>query len=215
MNDRPVLLSSAYFPPVQYMSLVASAGKVMIEREENYIKQTYRNRFYILSPNGILSLPVPVLEGSFHKTPIKDIRIDYSKRWQQVHLRGIYSSYRAAPYFEYLYDKVEKIISHNFTFLLDLNMASLMLLVEFTGIKADISYTENFEPVRKEGVDLRYFINPKKREMAQIFRYRNYIQVFSDRFPFMPGLSTLDLIFNTGPDAAVFLPEIVLPDYFK
>jgi hypothetical protein len=92
-------------------------------------------------------------------------------------------------------------------------MESLMLLVEFSGTEADIFYTENFEPVKKEGVDLRYFINPKNREMNQMFRYRNYIQVFSDRFPFMPGLSTLDLIFNTGPDAAVYLPEIVLPDY--
>ena len=88
-----VLLSTAYFPPAEYFSLIARAGDVVIEKHENYLKQTYRNRCMILGPNGPLQLTVPVLRGSFHKTPLRDLRIDNSRRWRELHLRGITSAY--------------------------------------------------------------------------------------------------------------------------
>lgn len=209
-RDR-ILLSTAYFPPVQYMALVNEAGRVFIEREENYIKQTFRNRCYILTANGVMALSVPVLEGSFHKIAIKDIRIDYTKRWQQIHLRSIYSSYKASPYFDYYYEKVEKIISKSHTFLLDLNMESLQVLVDLMDIRPQITYTDFFEPVKTCEPDWRYLISPKNREMDKLFRYKKYLQVFYDRFDFIPGLSSLDLIFNAGPDAVNYLPEISIP----
>ncbi|MGQ9620040.1 MAG: WbqC family protein [Bacteroidales bacterium] len=210
MTSETILLSTAYFPPVQYIALVKKAGKVLIEKEENFIKQTFRNRCYILTANGVLPLSIPVLEGSFHKRPVKDIKIDYSKRWQQIHLRGISSSYRASPFFEYFYEKVEKIITGNYNYLLDLNMASLKVMLEFMKIEAEIGYTENFKPVKRGVSDYRYSINPKNKEMGKLFSFRSYIQVFSDRYGFTPGLSALDVIFNTGPESLHYLPEILL-----
>jgi hypothetical protein len=44
-----ILLSTAYFPPSEYFSLIKNAGTVSVETGENYIKQTYRNRCKILS----------------------------------------------------------------------------------------------------------------------------------------------------------------------
>ncbi len=84
-----ILLSTAYFPPAEYFSLIKNTDTVLIEQEENYIKQTYRNRCKILASNGILVLSVPVMKGSPGKGPIKEVTIDYSKRWQQVHIRAI------------------------------------------------------------------------------------------------------------------------------
>ncbi len=94
-----ILVSTAYLPPVEYFSLISRADEVLIEREENYLKQTYRNRCYILSAHGPQLLSVPVYLGSLHKTPVKDIRIDYSKRWQQVHLRAMTASYSCITLF--------------------------------------------------------------------------------------------------------------------
>ncbi|MDZ7636569.1 MAG: WbqC family protein [Bacteroidales bacterium] len=83
-----VLLSTAYFPPAEYFSLVAHSRRVIIEEHENYLKQTYRNRCMILGANGPLALIVPVMRGSFHKTALKELKIDNGKRWRELHLRG-------------------------------------------------------------------------------------------------------------------------------
>ena len=111
-----ILVSTAYLPPVEYFSLIAQADEVSVEREENYLKQSFRNRCYILSVHGPQLLSVPVYLGSQHKTPLKEIRIDYSKRWQQVHLRAISASYSASPYFQFYFENIEKIINKSFEF---------------------------------------------------------------------------------------------------
>ena len=87
-----ILISTAYLPPVDYFSLFIRADQVFIEKEENYLKQSYRNRCVILTAHGPQLLSVPVYMGSLHKIPVREIKIDYSKRWQQVHLRAMTAS---------------------------------------------------------------------------------------------------------------------------
>ncbi|HEY0177787.1 MAG TPA: WbqC family protein, partial [Pedobacter sp.] len=54
-----------YLPPVSYFSaLNANNFEFLIEREEHFPKQTYRNRARIYSPNGALDLFLPVIKGS-------------------------------------------------------------------------------------------------------------------------------------------------------
>jgi hypothetical protein len=202
------LLSSAYFPPVQYMALFCEAKKVWIEDEENYLKQTYRNRCIILSANGSLVLSVPVLSGSSHKTCFKDIKIDYSKRWQQLHLRGINASYRASPYFEYFSHQIETVIAGNHKYLTDLNMNSLEVVTDILKISVPIQKTAVFQPVKSESYDFRYIISPKKEIQKEIFNFREYTQVFTERCGFVPGLSILDLIFNIGPESKGYLENM-------
>jgi len=197
-----ILVSTAYLPPVTYFSLISAADEVLIEREENYIKQTYRNRCYILSANGPHTLSVPILAGSFHKTAIKDIRIDYSKRWQQVHLRAMTAAYKSSPYFEFYFERVEQIISSNHDFLLDLNMELLSMAAKTLRIDTPIRYTTHFEPVTAKPNDFRYTVTPKKKEQEE---YREYLQVFQHGKGFVPGLSIADLIFNMGPDSYQYL----------
>ncbi len=98
-----LILSTAYFPPVQYFTRILRSGRVKIEVNETYHKQTYRNRCIIYSANGPLSLTVPVEKGSFHKTPVKELRIDNNRKWQQSHLRALNNAYNSAAFFEFLY----------------------------------------------------------------------------------------------------------------
>ena len=209
MTDS-VLLSSAYFPPIHYLALFLKTERILIEREENYPKQTYRNRCTILTANGIFSLTVPVLQGSFHKQPVKDIRIDYTKRWQQVHLRGLRTSYASSPYYEYYIEDIERIILKRHRFLLDLNMDSLKLIMKLSGISTSVSYTNVFEAVTEGKRDFRYKISPKKNLPSGMFTFPVYPQVFDDRFGFTEKLSTLDLLFNTGPDCSALLDAAII-----
>jgi hypothetical protein len=197
-----ILISTAYLPTVEYFSLIAKAGEVIVEREENYLKQTYRNRCYILSAHGPQLLSVPVYLGSLHKTPVKDIRIDYSKRWQQVHLRAITASYKSSPYFDYYFEDIERVISQDSKFLLELNMKLTESVLEILKINKPVSYTTVFEPVEDSENDFRYKIKPKAESC---FTEKEYIQVFNNGTGFVPRLSILDLIFNIGPDAVSFL----------
>jgi hypothetical protein len=197
-----ILISTAYLPPLEYFSAIAEADEIFIEKEENYLKQSYRNRCNILSAHGPQILTVPVYLGSVHKTQIKDIRIDYSKRWRQMHLRAMKASYNSSPFFEFYFDTFEKIISADNEFLLDLNMAAAEAVMQILSIKKEIIYTNTFEPPEGKPHDLRYTISPKKESL---YTSKRYLQVFDTANGFVPNLSIIDLIFNMGPDAGKYL----------
>jgi hypothetical protein len=197
-----ILLSTAYLPPVEYFALISMADKVFVEREENYLKQSYRNRCYILSANGAQILSIPVYLGSLHKTRLKDIRIDYSKRWQHIHLRSMTASYNASPYFEFYFERFEKVILKNFEYLIDLNTELTESVLEILKIEKAILYTFEFEPVVAKENDLRYRISPKYHSD---FVMKEYFQVFNPDNRFIPGMSIIDLIFNMGPESVHYL----------
>ncbi|HAX92483.1 MAG TPA: hypothetical protein DCY25_00805 [Bacteroidales bacterium] len=200
MADK-LLLSTAYFPPACYFRLIRDAAIVFIEREENYLKQTYRNRCMILASNGVLILSVPVTKGDRLKAPVKDIQIDYSKRWQQVHTGAFTSAYGRSPYFLYYSENIFSILQKKHRFLIDLNQELLQECLTLLNINKCINYTSSFEPATLKPGDYRYCISPKRE---QVFSSKPYIQVFGEA-GFVPGLSILDLIFNLGPEAALFL----------
>jgi len=197
-----ILLSTSYLPPIEYFARINQAEEVFIEKEENYLKQTYRNRCYILSSHGPQLMTIPVHLGSFHKTRIRDTRIDYSKRWQQVHLRTLTSSYNSAPYFLYYFEVIEKIIRSEYNFLLDLNLDLLMALLKILRIETRIAHTTHFIPVGDWKGDFRYTIHPK---MNSLYKAKEYFQVFNSIHGFVPQLSIVDLVFNMGPESIKYL----------
>ena len=200
MSEK-ILLSSAYLPPAEYFALIKSAKEVRIEREENYHKQTFRNRCRILTSSGPLILSVPVLNRNIPKIRIRDIEIDYSKRWQQVHLRALASSYSSSPYYQYYFEAVEKLINKKNRYLFDLNMELFSLVLQILKMDRKITYTTVFEPLADKEYDLRYFLTPKA---ASNYTPKEYFQVF-DKNGFEPGLSIVDLIFNMGPESGNYL----------
>lgn len=193
------LLSTAYLPPAEYFFRIADAGKALIEKEENYIKQTYRNRCYILSASGPQALTVPVYQGSLHKTPVKDIRIDYSKRWQQVHLGALAAAYGSSPFFLYYFESIEKIILQSHEFLLDLNMELVRAVMKIIKLDTEISYTDFFLPADKAENDFRNTITPKKKSGYQS---KPYTKVFRTEGDHSWRLSIVDILFNMGPETA-------------
>jgi hypothetical protein len=193
-----ILVSTAYLPPVEYFSLISNTGQILIEKEENYLKQSYRNRCYILSSHGRQLLTVPVYLGSQHKVPVKDIRIDYSKRWQQVHLGALTASYNSSPYFQYYFEDFEKIILSKNEFLIELNIKLTELILKMLKVKTQLSFTSHYEPAGIAENDYRYILSPKKKSE---YEGKEYLQVFSPGSGFVKGLSIIDLLFNTGPDA--------------
>ena len=56
------VVTTAYFPPVEYFMAAAATGHLLIEDSESYVKQSYRNRCRIYACDGILSLTVKPLQ---------------------------------------------------------------------------------------------------------------------------------------------------------
>ncbi|HZY24589.1 MAG TPA: WbqC family protein, partial [Bacteroidales bacterium] len=83
-----VLLSTAYLPPISYISGCWREEELLIERFETYPKQTSRNHCHIYGPNGRQTLSVPVIKVNGNHTLIRDIRIA-STPWQRLHWRSI------------------------------------------------------------------------------------------------------------------------------
>jgi hypothetical protein len=195
------ILSTAYLPPVEYFKKIKEADHVLIEKHEHYIKQSYRNRCNVFGANGVLSLSIPVI-NAHDKEIITDTKISYAEKWQQQHWRTIESAYRNSPYFIYYADALKPFYQKKYTFLLDYNTELLQLLINNFKLDMELKFTETFDKLNSSE-DFRYSIHPKNEIKATDFK--NYSQLFNDKYPFMPNLSSIDLLFNTGPYAKDYL----------
>jgi hypothetical protein len=203
MMESGVVLPMCYLPPVDYfIALNKYKPGILIEREEHFPKQTYRNRANIYSPDGVLTLTVPVAKGSKNHTKIKDVKISYDFKWQRLHWMSLEGCYRRSAYFEYYEDDFAVFYEKEVKYLFDYNEQMLHLLLKLLKIKTTLQFTETYEPEYPALTDLRNTISPK-RESG--FKQKPYFQVFEERFGFVKNLSIVDLLFNQGPQAANYL----------
>lgn len=219
-----VLLTTAYFPPIEYLAAIANECRfnpgmtevepavVYIEACEHYVKQSWRNRCRFYAADGAQTLNFPVCHEDFGK-PISQMRIDWKTDWLTRHERAIISAYRTSPYFEYYQDELFAILNSRPELMLDFNTQILKFFLRKTGIPADIRFTSEWEAVTIEGhkvTDLREAIHPKRPNsiLKDLGLERPYWQVFSPKYGFIPGLSIMDLLFSEGPDSICYLKEL-------
>ncbi len=198
MDRYLLILSTAYYPPVQYFAEIIKSGKVLIEQHETYPKQTYRNRCYIYSANGVLPLSIPVEKGSFHKVKLRDIKIDNSRKWQREHIHAIRSAYNSSAFFEFYAEQVLQPLESKYEYLIDLNMDILDILFKILEMNITAEKTVSF--IKEYGDDcrdMRYSLSPK---YGITYKPCEYFQVFSPVHGFQPNLSIIDLLFNMGPE---------------
>lgn len=198
-------LSSAYLAPVQYYTKLLSGAEVYIEQNENYQKQSYRNRCNIVSANGVLGLSIPVIHNSVEKIPIKDVRIADHGNWRHIHWNAILSAYNSSPFFEYYQDDFYPFYHKKYTFLFDFNEELFYKIIELLDIdKHRINYTSQFVPLI-EGIDMRNSIHPKAKHEDIAFAPQAYYQVYLQKFGFVANMSIIDLLFNMGNESIIVL----------
>ena len=197
-----LLLSTAYFAPIQYYSKFLNYEEIYIEQFEHFNKQTYRNRCVILGGNGPIQLVVPVVKGRGRKILIKDLEISYDTNWQRNHWRTIFSAYSSSPFFEYYKDNIQHFFETRQKFLFDLNLNIHEAVCELLEIENNTMLTSDFEKAPDGTVNLRETISPKIPSKTDLkFQPQKYTQVFSDKLGFIANLSILDLLFNEGPNS--------------
>ena len=105
-----------YLPCLEYVSLLIHSNHVEFKVMENFPKQTFRNRTYLLGANGIECLTVPTIHISGQKVLTKDIRIDYFQDWERRHMGAIRAGYGKAPFFEYFEPYISDIFAKKINF---------------------------------------------------------------------------------------------------
>lgn len=189
------ILPLSYLPSVEYVARLLRE-QCVIDVGENYVKRSERNRAYILSANKVMPLTVNVVGGNRPRLPMRDVEIDYSKRWQHQHWVSIVSAYKSSPYFDHYAPDLEPFYRREWRYLVDYNRELLELLLRLLGSPMELPLSEQYVEAREGDLDLR----PKHRE-GSTFVAEPYFQNFSERMPFQPNLSVLDLLLCEGPSA--------------
>ena len=175
-----------------------SPSTVFLEACENYQKQSYRNRCYILAGDGVQMLQVPVSHAeSMH---ITEVRVDYSTPWLVRTKRSLDAAYYTSAYFEYYRDGLFAILDAHPRTLWELDMRIIRFFMEKIGLRTELVPTTSFAP---DALD----IHPKRPNgiLHELGADRPYYQVFAERHGFIPGLSIMDLLFNEGPASLDYL----------
>jgi len=215
-NQEPsALLSIAYLAPVQYYTKLINYPHIYIEFCENYVKQSYRNRTVILAANGPLQLTLPIVDGPRAKGPIRDQLLSYDYPWQQMHWRGISSAYNNSPFFEYYADDLAPYFQKKrWKYLTDFNIEVQQAVLKAINFDAPVKYTGDYTPVGQVPEtmdDFRYVIHPKPQRQIEDKHFFPvpYVQVFHEKWGFVPNLSILDLLFNEGPESIGYLRSCI------
>lgn len=206
-----IYLSSAYLAPIQYYAKLLQGNRILIERCDNYIKQTYRNRCSIVAANGVMPLSIPIEKPLENKCLTRDIRIAEHGNWRHLHWQSIVSAYNSTPFFEYYEDELHPFYERKIEFLFDFNEQLRELVFSWIGIdRAVIAYTDEFKTeFADDEIDLRELIHPKKdwQILDSHFSPEPYYQVFSEKMGFIPNQSIIDLVFNMGNESILVLQK--------
>ena len=176
--------------------------EIIFEVEDNFQKQSFRNRCYIYGANGKQMLNIPLKKNNTsEKQKTKDTLVDNSAQWQKQHFKSLKAAYNCSPFFEFFEDDLQYIFSKKYTFLNDVNLDTFLFFSEALQLDFPYKKTKEFQQKNSEN-DFRFLANAK-----QDFNNPNteYIQVFNDKHGFISNLSMLDLLFMEGPNAISFL----------
>ena len=195
-----VVLPSVAWGNVAWFASYVQADRVIIDVHENYVKQSCRNRYEILTAQGRMGLTIPVVGQKGEKVPVQDLRV-HDNSWQILHWRSLVAAYNSSPFFLYYQDELESLYRDEYDKLIDFNTSALDFLLRSLQMDSKHEYSDAYSGNH---------LNSKLTEFKPCNRpldHPKYLQVFSDRIEFESNLSVLDLLFNKGPEATAILQQ--------
>lgn len=197
-----IIIQPTYFPSISHYVAMVHADKIWLEMDDNFQKQTNRNRMYIYSPNGIQLLNIPIKHSaSDQRQKTKDVQIEWAFDWQKQHFKSLEAAYRSSPFFEYFEDELMPIFENKPKYLLDLNLQTFEIVNQCLGLSLNVTPSQAYQKTLQNIQDLRTLAQGKKDDNI----WEAYHQVFQEKHGFLNNLSILDLLFNEGRQALPYL----------
>lgn len=212
-----------HLPWLGFFNKVDQADLFVLLDVVQFRKNYFQNRNRVLGANGPIWLTVPVLtEGHTEKT-IKDMQINNATNWRDKYWKSIYYSYKKHPYFDDCAPFFEETLAKEWLLLAELNESIIRFLCNSLGIKTKIIRASELNPAgsssellldvcRKTGADIYLAGQTAKEYLDESIFKDESIEVRYHRFEhpvypqlsqteFVSHLSTLDLLFNCGPES--------------
>ncbi|MGC1205067.1 MAG: WbqC family protein [Flavobacteriaceae bacterium] len=202
-----IIIHPTYFPNIAHFVAIANADDLILEMDDNFLKQTYRNRSYIYGANGKLAINIPVVHSQKKRQKYRDVKVFNEEKWQSLHWKSLLSAYSTSPFFEYYKDELEPLFGLKVDYILNFNLKCFEVVCDCLQLELKTSKTETYQTEVNNTDDFRYLVNAKKE---QSYHFDSYTQVFSNKHGFIPNLSILDLLFNEGPNAVHYLESQTL-----
>ncbi|MBI3553508.1 MAG: WbqC family protein [Elusimicrobia bacterium] len=209
-----------YLPWLGLFHKIALSDKYVLFDQVQYVPKDWISRNDIKTPNGPLTLTVPVLTTGHRDKTIAQIEIHNELPWARKHWKSIQANYRQAPYFKQYADFFEQTYSRPWTLLADLDLCMLEWFLKALGIKTEVvrAGAYEFKGAKSElvidmCVQLKakvYIFGTLGKDYADVeaFKRAGVVPIFQDyRHPvyrqlhggFRPYMSVIDLLFNEGP----------------
>jgi len=227
-----VILQPSYIPWRGYFDQIRRADLFIFYDDVQYDKHGWRNRNQIKTHQGKQWLTIPVHSGGVTLgTPIRDVRIDWSKPWTKNHLKSLTFAYSKAPYFKEYVPLLKSFYERRDEFLADFTIETSIILARELGF-ASTRFMRSSEMVDIQGqktdrvIDIlkrvgathyicgpsaSSYMEPHKFDLAGItfeymeYRYPEYSQLYP---PYEPYTSILDLMFMMGKASCSYIEQV-------
>ncbi len=210
-----------YLPWLRYFHKIAHCDTFVVLDNIQFNKNGWQNRNKIKTPTGAFLLSIPVLQ-KFQQS-LSEVQIDTKQPWRKKHWGALRSNYIKSPYFKGHETFFRQVYESSWERLNDLNYEIFSYLLKTLGIgtravrSSELSLkgegTERIVGICKElgakayltgAYAAQVYLDPSlfEREgiklLFQEFECPRYPQLYPEA-GFIPELSIVDLLFNSGP----------------
>lgn len=202
--DSVAVMPLLYFPTASYYAEAARHGRVVIDCGIAYDKRRKdTHRCDIADTRGQLSLTIPIIKPDYSSRPTwSEVGISTHGQWWDKHLTALESAYGRTPYFEFYIDRFKPFFSSD-TAARYSNVTALD-----SAVNNEICHTLGLPiPLYSHKVTEKD-INDYRDDKFIRYYQPEYYQVRKSTLGFIPNLSILDLIFNLGPEAPLYLKRM-------
>jgi hypothetical protein len=227
MSKTVAIVQSNYIPWKGYFDLIARADEFILLDDVQYTRRDWRNRNRIKTARGLEWLTIPVEVKGKYQQAIRDTVVS-DVSWPERHWRTISQHYARAPFFGAYRERFEELYRGTAErYLSEVNYRFLTAICAVLGIGTPLRWSSEYELANEKTDRLVslcrqaaaniYLTGPAAKSYLNEARfhehgidvaymdysgYPDYDQLYP---PFEHGVTVLDLILHTGPDAPQYL----------
>lgn len=218
-----------FLPWLGFLHKISLADTVVILDDIQYRHQYFQNRNKIRTKDGWTWLIIPVMHQALDEWQINKVEIDEKNRWRRKIIGSIEVNYSKCPFFTEYWPELKEIFNKDYNRLIDLNMEIIRYFFRVFGMERKILFSSEFGLSSKKGelvfdickttgattyisgisgkeyLDMARFAQAEIPVEFQEFHHPIYMQRYS---PFIPCMSSIDLLFNHGPNSKYILKGV-------